>query len=159
MNNNFKKLLQNQTVRYVLIGLVSIAVIYVFSLFFSKNEEKGSDNIYTYSEFLESKLSNNLKAIKGVGDVSVMITFSSDKNYEIAVTTSTKSVKDNTETVTEPVLKNGEVVIINEKHPEIVGVLIVADGALNYGVYNRILDATKTLLNIDERKIEIMPKN
>ena len=92
--------------------------------------------------------------IKDAGKVSVMITVSSETEYEIAFTTVTNSKGEKTET---PYLINGEAVKINEKYPEITGVLIVCEGALNYGVYHRVLEATKAILNVPESKIEILP--
>ncbi|MBS1456670.1 MAG: hypothetical protein HP008_06435 [Clostridia bacterium] len=146
---------KNKKAVYITALILITILLVIFSFVFgNKKTAKTANKIMSYPEYLEAKLSPILSDIKDAGKVSVMITVSSETEYEIAFTTVTNSKGEKTET---PYLINGEPVKTNEKYPEITGVLIVCEGALNYGVYHRVLEATKAILNVPESKIEILP--
>ena len=146
---------KNKKAVYITALILITILLVVFSFVFgNKKAAATSDKVMSYPEYLEAKLSPILSDIKDAGKVSVMITVSSEAEYEIAFTTVTNSKGEKTET---PYLVNGEPVKINEKYPEITGVLIVCEGSLDYGVYHRVLEATKAILNVPESKIAILP--
>ncbi len=150
----YKKIFQNKKVLYLTLCVLTVVVLIILSVAFGKKGDSGVQTEFLYGEYLENKLSPILSEIKDAGKVSVMITVSSENNYEIAVST---VIKSDGEKESSPYLVNGEPVKIYEKYPEITGVLIVAEGAYNYGVYNRLMEAATTLLGISEDKIQIMP--
>ena len=46
--------------------------------------------------------------------------------------------------------------VLKELYPEIIGVLIVAEGANNIMVLNKLQQATVSLLDIEPKQIEIL---
>lgn len=115
----------------------------------------------------EDKLCNVLSKIKGAGKVSVMITYSGGSEQVIAYETDSKTdltredglTKEYTTENKTPVLisKNGvsTPVVLKEVRPEIVGVIVVAEGGGNIKVKLDLINAVKTVLNISAQKIEI----
>ena len=131
--------------------LFSFILFDSFGLRSSSNED--SDD---YVSTLEDRLGNTLSQIKGAGKVSVVITVAGSNKTVIA--TDVVTVKDGEQLkVTEtPVLVGGKVVVLNELYPEIIGVLIVSEGADNLSVKMNLLSAATTLLTVDESKIHIL---
>ena len=60
------------------------------------------------------------------------------------------------EIVSAPILVNGKTVVLKELYPKISGVLIVAEGADKLTVYNKIQQATLSLLDVKASQIEIL---
>ena len=54
---------------------------------------------------------------------------------------------------------NGKPVVLKENYPEIVGVLIVAQGANSISVMKNLQQAAVSLLNINLSRIEILAMN
>ncbi len=157
---------------HIVIGVVLVAF---FALVFlvgngDTKTQTNSSEMETYMQ-IENRLRDVLSDISGAGRVSVMINFSGTSEI-ITATTSNKSEdktsnNDNsgqreTESKTEstsPVIikKDGEDIplVVKEILPEIVGVIVVAEGANNVGVRINLLQAVQTLLNVSQDKIEI----
>ena len=57
-----------------------------------------------------------------------------------------------------PLLSGGEVVVLEEKNPEITGVLIVAEGADDLNVRFNLLEATASVLDIDQSIVKVYTK-
>lgn len=127
-----------------------------------------------YAEMVKQELSDTLSKIDGVGKTYVMIYFEGSSRTVPAINindSNSKSEEKDTsggKRVTTENNKNQNVVIINENgeskplvlrqnYPPITGVIIVAEGAYNSVVKERILDAVKTALNLNMDKISIMP--
>ncbi len=160
----------------VLLGIISacVVIMIIASVFTGgstiKNDVQNSDTS-TYYEQVENRLSEVLSKINGAGAVSVMINYSGSSELITATTTNTSIDKtsDNgsssnrvTESKTEsvsPVIiqKNGEdtPVIVKEILPDIVGVIVVAEGAKDMSVRINLVSAVQTLLNISSDKVEI----
>ena len=152
------------------VAIVGLALIFVFSSFGGANEgaEKVQSTNYTS---LEDRVCEVLTEIKGAGKVKVMINFadsgeivtattsntSQDKTYDKS-TSGDRTTESKTD-VTSPVIieKNGEdtPLIIKEIAPEVVGVVVVAEGADKASVRINLLQAVQTLLNVDADKVEI----
>ena len=125
----------------------------------------------SYYEQVENRLQTVLSEIKGAGNVKVMINYSGTSEIVTAVTkntstdkttdkgSSTNRVTESTTEVTEPVIiqQNGEdtPVIIKEILPDIVGVIVVAEGAKDMSVKINLISAIQTLLNVSANKVEI----
>lgn len=166
MENNSKKtsfidkILQNKKIQYVFIALLSILVIFIFCFNFNlgKSDLTSSkdDLVLNYVSELEDTLSKTLSKVKGAGDVSVVITIKSGVETVLAMNTTTKKTDSGTEIVETPIILNGKTVVLKEMYPEILGVLIVAEGADSLSVLTKIQQATKSLLNINVNQIEIL---
>lgn len=139
--------------------VVLIALIIVLTMFFSDNKDDKKPVLSVEESYvlsLENRLSNALSEVDGVGQVTVVITIESGMETILATKTVTEETSSGKKTETTPILVNGKTVVLREDYPKITGVLIVAKGANNISVINKIHQATKSLLNIDTNKIEIL---
>ncbi len=103
-----------------------------------------------YCRSLESKLKNILSEMKGVGDVSVMITLENRNTVDISVKNqSGEAVLKRTGSTEEPV-------VTGELYPEIKGVVIAAQGAWDPDISEKIYYAAKAALDIGGSKIAVI---
>ncbi len=156
------KIKNNKKVQYTIIISLLIVVLFIF-LFGFKSEKKekieNNDEVLVYVESLEEKLSNILSKVAGAGNVDVVINVESGRETVLAMKTTTKDSVGGTETETSPIIINGKPVIVKELYPKIIGVLIVAKGANNISVMNKLQQATISLLDININQIEILTMN
>jgi stage III sporulation protein AG len=117
---------------------------------------KNDDEVLTYVAELEERLSNTLSKVKGAGKVSVVITVKSGIETVLAMNTTTTKTDNGIEVVETPIILNGKTVVLKEMYPEILGVLIVAEGADEISVLRKIQQATTSLLDINVNQIEIL---
>ncbi len=175
---NNKKFINN----LFIILLVSIILLIVANIFLDTKKE---DTPYTeteksinhvsgtesdYSNILEKKLINILSQLKGVGKVNVMITLE-DSTEKIAATNTTKT-SENTNEVdsqggTREVVRedmtvqivtkgsDGSLLVVKEIKPTVKGVIVVAEGADDAEVKEKLYEAVKTVLGISGSKVEI----
>ncbi len=157
-NKLLSKIKTNKTTQYLIV--IIIVVIAVFALIFTylpeKAEKVSQDEISSYVSSLENRLSNVLSKVNGAGNVSVVITVESGMETVLAMKSTEKQTVNGVEKETTPILVNGKPVVVKEKYPEIIGVLIVAEGAGNISVMSRLQQATVSLLNIKLNQIEIL---
>ncbi len=159
------------TIIFVVAGC--IALLCVLSLFsFSENKNDNKDEqVKSYYEEVESRLSSVLGEIKGAGNVKVMINYSGTSEIITAMTSnvstdkttdsgsSSNRVTESKTEITEPIIiqQNGEdtPVVIKEILPDIVGVIVVAEGANDMSVKINLISAVQTLLDVPADKVEI----
>ena len=119
----------------------------------------------------EQKLQRVLSAIKGAGDVQVMITYVSspervmaedtDENINSVVEASGTSQRTTTNTtqnkraVTVQRSGGAEAIILKEIKPEVKGVIVVAQGAGNISVQLDLIRAVSACLGVAPSKVEI----
>lgn len=133
------------------------------------------DNILDYTEEdyagdMEKRLEEILKKIKGVGEVDVMITFddTSEKipvfnTNQIIEKTDEKDAQGGTREVTREDLSQQIVVgsggdslmIMKETKPKVRGVIVVAEGAENIEIKEKLYSAVKTVLGVSGNKVEV----
>ncbi len=162
----------------VIICIVLIAIMLIVYAGWQKTEKvsskESSQTVSAYAE-TEKRLATVLSKIEGAGKVECMITYDGTSELITAKTSSQNTVtrEDNSggsalKTVTSdesstPVMVtvNGEQVpvVLKEINPQIVGVIIVAEGANDVGVRLRLQKAAATVLNIDANKIQIFTMN
>lgn len=143
-----------------------------------KTNASGSSNmsIEKYETYVNQSLKNILEQIRGVTDVSVMVTFSSTekKIYQNNVKTQENQTVENdqkggTRHVNEQnedsqvvmIDKNGskEPVVIGKEQPTVRGVIVVARGADPPAVRAEIMEAVATVLDIPTYKVKVLQKN
>lgn len=120
---------------------------------------------------LARELEGILAQIDGVGNVNVSLTLSSEgiKTYASNIRdekrdiqeTDNRGTKKNTveQSITRDLaVSSGAPLLVEEKMPEILGVLVVADGASNPKIMERLVTATATLLDISPHKVTVMPR-
>ncbi|MDN5294293.1 MAG: stage sporulation protein [Eubacteriales bacterium] len=124
---------------------------------------------------LAAELAGVLQSIAGVGRVEVRVNLSSSSEYEYAFnsntssrTTEEKDQRGGVRTVTET-SKNGQLVVVHgqgsnedpvvvrEVKPEILGVLVVAEGAKDPAVKREIVEAVRTYLHLPVHRINVQP--
>ena len=134
-----------------------LAVILAVNLIPKKDVTSASaDSVTEYVSTMELKLETLLNKVDGAGKVSVAISVESGMETVLAMTTTTKESSSGREIVSTPVLVNGKTVVLKEVYPKISGVLIVAEGADSLTVYNKIQQATLSLLDVKASQIEIL---
>ena len=153
----------------IIIGLVIIAVMIIIYSNVSAAKEKTdavSGGEATLTDNLETRLADILGEIEGAGEVKVMITYAGTGDKITAETTNTHTTTTNgstsstttTTTTSSPVLSGSDVVILQEKMPEIKGVIVVAEGASDMKVKLKLMQATATVLGINANSIQIFTR-
>lgn len=172
-----KDYLQGKKFRYL---LIIIACLGLLALIWpaSSTQEKSSlplaEGKIKDEGSLEAKMSSDLEnilsQIEGAGRVQVSISLESDglKSYasnqrnEQRESEETDSQRNNKKSSEETVVRDlavssGKPLLIENKSPEVLGVLVVADGARAAVVREKLSCATATLLNISPHKVVVMP--
>ncbi|MBQ8197622.1 MAG: hypothetical protein IJZ73_06155 [Clostridia bacterium] len=157
-SNLISELKNNKAFKIIAIIILVIAIILILfgSSFTSKKNTQTSSTIEQYVYSLEEKLTETLSAVKGAGKVKVVITVESGMETVLAMKTTVTETASGTETVETPILVNGKTVVVKELYPEIVGVLIVAEGADSLSVMSKLQQATVSLLDVNVNQIEIL---
>lgn len=181
-NVNSKKFIRN----LLILLLVGAILLIVSSILFEGKDKKDpysnrslpeNETEFTtedYSEVLEKKLEQILSEIKGVGNVKVMVTLE-DTAEKIPATNTTKNQETSREedsqggnreilredSSAQIVTKGGEgtLIVLKELKPEVKGVIVVAEGAENLEVQEKLYHAVKTVLAIPGNKVEIYSSN
>lgn len=167
-----KKLFGKKNNFLIFIIIIIGIVLLVFP--FEKKENKTSSDagsssapVQTSEEELEKRLEGILKKVSGVGDVSVMVVYSTggektlafETDEEIREQTNGQNGKDTQEKKqTQAVLEGDAPVIVKETFPEIQGVIVAAEGAGDAKLKLEIMEAVKTVLGIDSYKVKVLKK-
>ena len=159
--------------------LVSIIVLIGVS-FFTKETEKvvaPTNKIIEqasvendYSTYLENKLAVILEKLEGVGGVDVMITFE-DSIESVPASNTTKTIETTKEVDAEGGIRevnredlnvqmvnkgsDGSLVVLKEVNPTVKGVIVVAEGAENGEILERLYEAVKTVLGINGNRVQV----
>lgn len=137
----------------------------------TQSETVKKDEKDAYIEQLENKLEKTIGGMEGAGNVLVMITLKDngekilDKNqpYESEVSKSreegkeTESTRIQSDQETVLVEKEGDTapIVVQERYPEIEGVVVVCEGGDNTSLALRIKEAVSALFSIDNHKIVV----
>ncbi|NLO22129.1 MAG: hypothetical protein GX119_09035 [Syntrophomonadaceae bacterium] len=169
--------LRSKTLQYLLIILVCLgllALIWPTSSGSNSFEGPGTglesmDPSQGRSQ-MSKEVASILAKIEGAGKVDVSITLASsgEKTYAINIRhdnresqesngqgSKTSLEQSNTEDIA---VSSGNPLLVEEKTPEILGVLVVADGARWPELREKITNATATLLDIPVYKVQVMPR-
>ncbi len=122
---------------------------------------------------LEGRLEAILSQVENAGQVRVMVTYETGPEIVPALSVSTQENAssggaDGSSTTTQSKTENQEPVVVQgesgseplvlvEKEPVVLGVLVVAEGASNIDVRIKLMDAVKTALQISADRIEVLP--
>ena len=176
---NNKKMIENSVIFLI---LAIIVMIVINSLFDTTTEEKSdlqanSIQILNRSEdnTLEAKLANILSKIDGAGNVDVMVSYTNEIEkipmLDVKTTTTIINEKDSgggerktEETSTEENIiyeenGNSKTPVIKQKIlPEIIGVIVVAEGANNITVRENLIKAVEATINVSSHRIQVFSK-
>lgn len=172
---NNKKFINN----LFIILLLSVIVLIGVSIFTDKKEVanlpvreaiKETAIEDDYSEYLEDKLAAILMKLKGVGEVDVMITLEesiesvpASNTTKTVETTKEKDAEGGTREVnredTNIQIVNSSIdealVVLKEVNPTVKGVIVVAEGAEDLIILERLYEAVKTVLGISGNKVQV----
>ncbi|HHW60627.1 MAG TPA: hypothetical protein GX404_01815 [Syntrophomonadaceae bacterium] len=117
---------------------------------------------------VEKELEAILSGVEGAGSVQVKVTLQSDGKKTYARNTKEekrsthenerggqKQMEENSQTSDIAVL-GGNALIIEESAPQILGVLVVAEGAGDPRIQEQLTDITSTLLNISPHHVRVV---
>ena len=144
-----EKLRSGKLFEIVAIAALALVVLLIFVMSFQK---EGEEDAQDYASLLSARLESVLSSIEGAGEVDVFVHVRSDGERVIAMQ---ESVSADGTSVSEPVLVGGDVVVLEEKKPEITGVLVVAEGAADLSVRFNLLEAVASVLDIDQSIIKV----
>lgn len=139
----------------IIISLIVMAILIVYNAFFGKKMSATVSTTTNYTTELEVRLAKTLQEIEGVGAVQVMVTTSTENTKVIAEETITNADGSST---TRPVLVGGNVIVIEELPPKIIGVVIVAEGGNDLAVRFALIEAASSALNIKQSIIKVYAK-
>lgn len=169
LKQSFNKLLngKRKTGLIVAIGMIGILFIFLSELIPSGQSSPDAasstseNDIYTFKENTEKELEKMLSDIKGVGDVSVMISVSGTVEYvyaeEVNMTDDANGDNKTQRSENKIVIieENGEKKALVKKMllPSIGGVVVVCEGGGNTSVNERVIKAVSAALNVPTNKI------
>lgn len=174
---NNKDLIKN----LFIILIIGVILIIIADIFFQEkkgintnlkveNEINYTSNIeMDYGAILENKLEHVLGQLKGVGSVKVMITledtveripaFNTTKNNE--TTNELDSQGGTREIIREDMTiqvvtgSEGSPIVLKEIKPTVKGVIVIAEGAEDLEVKERLYQAVKTVLGLPGNRVEV----
>ncbi len=140
-----KEIIEKLTADKKIFFLFIVGIALVVSSAAFNNQEKNETAEYVISENVymdEKRLSKLLSTVSGAGKVQVYITYKNDGEKVVAYDS------DEEERKVVNTGKNNEPYILTTKYPEIKGVLVVAEGAGNENVKNRLIRCVKSITDI-----------
>ena len=110
-----------------------------------------------YKETMEQELVELLRQVEGVGNVEVMLTLkASNEKVTLKDNTSREGGSEEETVLIEDSERNSSPYVIQEKEPEIEGVVIVCSGGADAVIKREITEAVGALFQIESHKIKIM---
>ena len=118
---------------------------------------------------LASELEHILSRIDGAGKVEVSITLASGglKTYAANTRNESRAIEESqngaskktteTNVARDLAVSAGAPLLVENKTPEVMGVLVVAEGATSPIIQEKLVQATATLLNISPHQVCVMP--
>ncbi len=175
--NKFFKDNDNNKSLLVLLLVIGLCLIFFSSLFSSSSSEdtkKNTESISAkeYKESLEKSIEETLKDVSGVGDVSVTITldgevekniaYNENKSSSASLNDDTNSSDNNTSSKDAVMVREGSSetpFTTKDIYPDVVGVVVVAQGAKDKTVEYYITKSVEALLGLPSYKVVVLPSN
>lgn len=174
LKNVIEKFLKGKKQNYFfVIGIVGIILIAASDLNFADKEYSSDDTDYlqSYKIQLENELTQLLKEVEGVGEVSVMLTLESgEENVYVQQQKSTSDIditdeEGKTRESSQSSYEN-EVVIVSEQNstyplvertiqPVVQGVAVVCGGADDIKVVSAVTNIVSVVLNVPTNRIYV----
>lgn len=152
--------LKNKKQLEIIIAVV--AVVVMLALYFSTKSgcsQKAptvSETTKTdYCERMESEMVKALGAMKGVGKVSVVISWESGVETVIAYATNSSG---NNVTTTPTIIQSqgsSSPIVLKELYPKALGVIIICEGGNEIAVKLDVMNAVSGLLDIPQSKVNV----
>jgi stage III sporulation protein AG len=121
------------------------------------SETSSEESVEIYKEQVREELVALLGQVDGVGAVDVMVTVkASNEKVTLKDNTSKENGTEEETVLIEDSDKNSSPYVVQEKEPELEGVVVVCDGGDDAFVKREITDAVSALFQIESHKIKIM---
>ncbi len=167
---NWKEMLQKAgPARIGMVVLCGLALIFMSwgGEFFSsgnevetveeEKEESSGDSLAMYKAEMEQELRELLQSVQGVGTVQVMLTLrASNEKVTLKDNSSREDTQEEETVLIEDSDRNSSPYVVQEKEPELEGVVIVCDGGDDTQIKREITEAVSALFQIESHKIKIM---
>jgi len=157
------KILKNKLVVRLVVCLLAVVALGIFaSTFINKKSTKTSSqvsststtyssSVLAYSRAIASQIEDMLAGVKGLNNVKVVVVAESSPEIKYL-----KSGEGNESIILEKQSSITKPVIVTELTPRINGILIVADGATNLLLKNKVISALSAVYSVDSAKIDIL---
>ncbi len=164
MENKKKRKFGNINYLSIIFIIGIIILIFGNSISWEKGKESKVEKEITPSfDFYEEevRLERILSKIKGVGRVSVMITYENDGvfNYLSDSSYENNSLNDEVKKSQTVVMTSGEPVMYEQKLPKVKGVVVVCDGAKNKNVRGDVISAVCAVMGVYEHRVGVFEAN
>lgn len=141
---------------YLALVLCLVVVVLCFVLPNFQQKTSQNDTVeQSYIAQMENKLVTVLGSIDGCGKVSVAISYSADGKKVYAYESTTKQDGNTILQTSTLITVKGEPLLLQTLNPQILGVVVVADGASDPLVRYKIKQAVVTLLDIDSCCVQV----
>lgn len=182
LKDNLEKINNKNFINNLFIFLIILIIFLIGINMLFNNEEKvpiseettkNHESSYDYKHELENRLRSILEKFKGVGKVDLMITFE-DSIEKIPASNTIKTIESTRETDSEGGVREinredtntqivnsqgGSPLTMKEINPTIKGVIVVAEGAEDPLVLEKLYEAVKTVLGINGNRVQIYSSN
>lgn len=148
---NFKEFFSKIKIEYLIVFGLGCLALFIFISSIKPNETENI-SINSYVQNLESGLQKSLSKVNGAGKTEVKISVKSGMQTVLA----TKTENIDGKPVVSPIIVGGKPVVLKEDYPEIIGVIIVCEGANNLSVKMSLINAVCVYLNVTQDKVEIL---
>lgn len=156
----FTKILKNKNNQIICIILI-IGVVFMLFSGGGKEKEQSVKAVATIDE--EERLEEILSHIDGAGQVSVMITYYSTSEKDIAYETKTNTVgfdsRSEESEDKKAVMTDGEPMVIKEVYPKVKGVIVAADGGSSPVVRQAISEAVTAVMDVPAHRVKIYKRD
>lgn len=150
--------------------------IYSFDSSQSEVDQTFPSSLAEIEKHMEERLAKILAQIEGVGQVAINISLNSSVEYQYAVnvnndqtvvseqaqdgsTRTTNETREEAQVVMKSLTQGkNEPVVIKEVRPEVAGVMVVAEGADDILLREKISQGVQTVLNIPAHRVTVLPK-
>lgn len=153
--------LSSKTGVYLIIASAAVILLIMLNSF-SSGVDGSSDNVMSqheismidreYEERIKTELEEVISKIKGVGDVTVMVTTSGSTRMVYAKDVQKDELEQRTENV---IVGNKEALVESVSYPQIEGVLVVCSGGESAEVKEKVINAVSTVLNISSNRVYV----
>ncbi len=166
-----------KNVKYILIALICLGLLALIwpsgnrkTPSSAEQQVSASQDSSQVKKEISSNLESILSQIQGAGEVKVSVYLASDgtktyaSNSRDETRETTEGGSGDTKKTSEEskqrdlAVSGGSPLLIENKAPQVLGVLIVADGAVSPEVSERLVEAASTLLNISAHQVSVMPR-
>ena len=144
---------------YILVALLLAVVLFIFMQnfnfdAFNFNFEK--ETTMSYKTEVENSLVKILESVNGVGKVNVFVTVDGTAEEVVLKNVETKTENNIKTSIETAVLVNGKPYIIKSLNPNIIGVIVVCEGADNLQVKMAITEILVTSLKVNTESVRII---